>query len=121
MTPEALWNRYAAIWSLPRPDRVAEMNSCLADDVSYCDPNGLLYGCAALSDYMEQFQSSVPGGRFRIRAVLDHHDRTLADWTLHGQDNAVLQAGTSFGVLGEDGRLRAISGFFRPHAQDAAS
>lgn len=114
MTPDTLWQRYAAIWSLDADARPAELAACLADDATYCDPNGLLSGRAALSDYMGQFQANVPGGRFHIRSILHHHDRSLADWSLLGADGSVLQRGTSFGALAEDGRLRAISGFFRP-------
>jgi hypothetical protein len=120
MTPDSLWTRYAAVWSLEAARREAELNACLADDVTYCDPNGLLAGRSALSGYMEQFRESVPGGQFHICAVLHHHDRSLADWELKGKDGAVLQTGTSFGALSEDGRLRAISGFFRPKDRDSA-
>ncbi|MBO0750561.1 MAG: hypothetical protein J2P53_00500 [Bradyrhizobiaceae bacterium] len=52
----------------------------LADDVTDCDPNGLLAGGPALSAHTERFRQSVPGGQFHIRAVLRHHDRSLADW-----------------------------------------
>jgi hypothetical protein len=120
MTPDALWTRYAAIWSLEAARREAELNACLADDVTYCDPNGLLAGRSALSGYMEQFKESVPGGQFHIRTVLHYHDRSLADWELRRQDGVVIQTGTSFGALSEDGRLRAISGFFRPKHRDSA-
>lgn len=113
MTPEALWIRYAATWSLETERRAEELVACLTDDATYCDPNGLLTGRATLSDYMGQFRASVPAGRFHIRRVLHHHDRSLADWELCSQDGAVLQTGTSIGMLSEDGRLRTISGFFR--------
>lgn len=118
MTPDALWHRYAVIWSLGAAQRQAELAACLTDDASYCDPNGLLSGRAALSDYMGQFQARMPDGHFHIRSVLHHHDRSLADWSLLGADGGVLQRGTSFGALAEDGRLRAISGFFRPQDQN---
>jgi hypothetical protein len=118
MTPEALWDRYAAIWSLDAANREAELVACLADDVTYCDPNGLIDGRPSLSSYMAGFQSSVPGGKFHIRSVLHHHDRTLAHWTLHGADDAMLQTGTSFGILSTDGRLQEISGFFGGSGED---
>ncbi|SEC03030.1 SnoaL-like domain-containing protein [Rhizobiales bacterium GAS188] len=118
MAPEALWERYSAIWSLDAVRRDAELATCLADDVTYCDPNGLLEGRASLSDYMGGFQRSVPGGRFRIRSVLHYHDRTLAHWALHGPDDAVLQTGTSFGALSKDGRLQAVSGFLHASGED---
>jgi hypothetical protein len=121
MTPDALWRRYAATWSrLDAAERSAELAACLAEDATYCDPNGLLAGRRALSDYMGQFQASVPGGQFQIRSVLHHHDRTLAQWSLRGAEGQVIQMGTSFGMLAEDGKLCAISGFFYPENQDEA-
>jgi hypothetical protein len=116
MTPEALWQRYAATWSLGADARAAEFAMCLGNEVTYCDPNGTVEGCSALSNYMDDFQQNVPGGRFVIQSVLHHHDRSLAHWTLQGPDGTPLQTGTSHAVLSKDGRLQAISGFF-----DAAS
>ena len=121
MTPETLWARYAAIWSLDAAARDAELAACLAEDITYCDPNGLVTGRPALSTYMGGFQNSAPGGRFSIRAVLHHHDRSLAHWVLHGPDGSVLQTGTSFGTLTEAGQLRAITGFFLAPGQDRAA
>jgi hypothetical protein len=119
MTPDALWRRYADVWSRPdAAERSAELAACLAEDATYCDPNGLLAGRAALSEYMGQFQAGVPGGRFQLRSVLHHHGRSLAHWSLHGADERVMQTGTSFGMHTEDGKLRAISGFFYPENPD---
>jgi hypothetical protein len=116
MTPETLWARYSAIWSAPAAVRGAELAACLSEDATYCDPNGLVEGRDALSNYMGGFQETVPGAVFRIRSVLNHHDRTLANWSMVGLDGSELQTGTSFGLLAEDGRLRAISGFFHDTA-----
>lgn len=120
MTPENLWTRYSAIWSLVDADaRAVELDACLADDATYCDPNGLIEGRAALSDYMDGFQKSAPpGAGFRIRSLLYHNDRTLAHWALVGPGESVLQTGTSFGALSADGRLRSISGFFYASEED---
>jgi hypothetical protein len=112
MTPTDLWQRYAAIWSLPGEARARELNACVADDIVYCDPNGIVEGSTSLSDYMGGFQISVPGGRFEITSVLHHHDRMLAHWILKGPDGRRLQSGASFANLTQDGRLNAISGFF---------
>jgi len=99
MSPETLWNRYAATWSRDSDTRIGELAACLADDVTYCDPNGPIEDRLAISAYMSDFQQSVPGGTFRIRTIL------------HGPDNSTLQTGTSFGLLSDDGRLRSITGF----------
>ena len=124
MTPESLWTRYSAIWTLPDASaRHAELAACLAEDATYCDPNGLIEGRAALSEYMAEFQQSVPSGaKFRLHALFHYNDRTLAQWALHGPDGCALQSGTSFGALSSDGRLRAITGFFHPaDAQSAGA
>lgn len=112
MTPEALWERYSAIWSAPETARAAELAACLAEEATYCDPNGLVEGREALSAYMGGFQESAPGCSFRIKSVLDHNGRTLSNWSMVGPDGAVLQDGTSFAQLAGDGRLLAITGFF---------
>jgi hypothetical protein len=61
---------------------------------------------------VEGFQQSVKGGQFRIRSVIHHHDRMLAEWELLGPDDAVLRTGRSFATVADDGRLASITGFF---------
>ena len=112
MSPETLWDRYARIWALDADARIGELAACVTPDITYCDSNGLIEGRPAISIYMGEFQKSVPGGTFRIRAVIHHHDRTLAHWALHGLKGSALQTGASFGLLSEDGRFRSITGFF---------
>lgn len=112
MDAEALWPRYAKIWSSDPTVRESELRDCLADEATYCDPNGPLSGRAALSDYMGGFQQSLPGGRFEIIQVVAHNGRSLARWALLGADEAILQLGASFALHDEQGRLRSISGFF---------
>jgi hypothetical protein len=107
MSVEDLWRRYAATWSAS-----GELAACATDDVQYTDPNCRLEGGAALLDYMGAFRESVPGGRFRIREVASHHNRSMAHWSLLAPDDRVLQTGTSFAETGEDGRFTRITGFF---------
>jgi hypothetical protein len=123
MTAEALWNRYSAIWTLPDDGaRRIELSACLADDATYCDPNGLIESHAALSEYMASFQQSVPpGAKFHLSSLLLPNDRTLAHWALLGPDGGILQRGTSFGALSSDGRLHAITGFFHPADAEPAA
>ena len=118
MKPDLLWRRYATSWSLPEEERKPELSVCLSAEVTYCDPNGLIEGRSALSNYMSQFQQSVPGGHFAIESVLSHHRRSLAHWSLHGPDGRLLQTGTSFAALSEDGRLQTITGFFYPAKEE---
>jgi len=112
MDAETLWPRYAIIWSSEPTLRERELKACLADDATYCDPNGALEGRAALSGYMGGFQQSVPGGRFEIIQVTAHNGRSLARWALLDADGAVRQFGASFATHDGLGRLKDISGFF---------
>ena len=112
MSAEALWRRYAIIWSSELARRKSELGECLADDATYCDPVSELSGREALSEYMGGFQEQVPGGRFEILQVIDHHDRSLARWALLNGEGATLQLGASFATHDARGRLKAISGFF---------
>lgn len=116
MTPQALWTRYASIWSADPATRASELQACLHEDCSYSDVNGLLEGQAALSAYMGGFQDAMPGTQFYILSAAEHHGRSLSVWELRGAGNAVLQSGKSFAALSPDGRLQHITGFFDPAA-----
>jgi hypothetical protein len=70
MTTESLWQRYAATWSLAAADRARELPACVVGDVAYCDPNGLVEGWRALSDYMGIFHRRHIHGRSRPQRPL---------------------------------------------------
>ncbi len=117
MDATALWPRYAKIWSADRETRQRELQACLAEDATYCDPNGRLSGRAALSDYMGGFQEAFPDGGFRIIEVIAHDGGSLARWLQYGADGTTLHQGTSFATHDADGRLQTINGFFPIAAQ----
>jgi hypothetical protein len=59
-------------------------------------------------------QLQFPEHRFqRTGEIESHHDRLRFSWELVGpaSDQPVVR-GTDFGVLGPDGRLLAVTGFF---------
>jgi hypothetical protein len=119
MSPELLWKRYAAIWPLDEPARSRELAACVAEDVAYCDAEGLIGGRAALSIHMEKFKRDAPGASFHIDSVLHHHRRTLARWTLRGPDRRAMQTGASFALQTDDGRLQTITSFAHAAERDA--
>jgi SnoaL-like domain len=92
------------------------LEACLADEATYCDPNGLVVGRTALSAYMGEFQQQAADCHFRILDVAHHNDRTLVHWVLERAAGAELQTGTSFGQHSDDGRLQATTGFFHAPA-----
>lgn len=109
---EQLWQRYARIWSSDEAMRSIELQACVDDSVRYVDPNAVVEGAAALSSYMAGFQANMPGCRFRIDAVLSHHECSVSFWSLIGPQAQAMQKGTSFARHSADGRLADISGFF---------
>lgn len=109
---DKLWNTYAGTWSLSGPERIAILATCVDADVTYCDPSSKVSGIDNLSAHMAGFQENFPGARFRINNVYEHNSRTIAKWDLVQADDAVAMQGISFAQLGEDGKMREISGFF---------
>lgn len=112
-----LWSRYAIIWSSDPETRARELEACVADTVTYCDPNGPLSGRAALSDYMGGFQVNFAGNGFRILDVISHNGGSLSRWEQYGADGSTLHHGASFATHDDEGRLKNINGFFpfTPH------
>ena len=54
-----------------------------------------------------------PGHRFRrVSGVDAHHDQVRFAWELAAPNGAIVVAGIDVGMLGPDGRLRQITGFF---------
>ncbi|MHC0052718.1 nuclear transport factor 2 family protein [Actibacterium sp. D379-3] len=120
MDVSQLWPRYAKIWSSDAKTRQRELLACLADDATYCDPNGLLTGREALSDYMGGFQENFAGNGFRIIDVISHDGGSLARWAQHDAGGSTLHYGMSFATHDEEGRLQNINGFF-PYATHSPS
>ena len=117
MTPEAnnikaVWDRYAAIWSLGEDKRNQELKGCLSEDATYSDPASDILDVKALSEYMAGFQSTFPNCRFQINKAQLHHGRTLAQWDMVDADGTTLQQGVSHVLLADDGKFKQISGFF---------
>lgn len=109
---EALWTRYARLWSLDAGARGAEMRACLAEGVSYADPKTELEGLDAFAACMDGFRAAFPGHRFAIRAVRAHHGHSLARWDLLDAEGRVVFPGLSFGQVDGEGRFLNLRGFF---------
>lgn len=109
---ETLWRRYASTWSLEGRERQAELEACVALEVSYADPGTEIQGLAPFLAYMEAFQGGFPGHSFRIRAVEAHHGSSLARWDLLDAAGNPVMPGLSFGQVGADGRFLRLRGFF---------
>lgn len=115
--PKALWDRYAKIWSANEATRKSELSACLAPNVTYRDPQVEVTGYDNFSNYMAEFQTGFPGCSFKIKNVIEHHDRELANWELQNKDGDILMTGTSFAVRTADNQFQELNGFFEVPSQ----
>jgi hypothetical protein len=105
---------YLAMWNEDDAGRRAELiEQAWAPDGRYADPLLEADGHDALSAMVEAVHGQFPGHRFRrVSAVDTHHDQCRFAWELFAPDGSITVAGIDMGVLGTDGRLRMIAGFF---------
>ncbi len=84
------------------------------------DPDGVLVdppfsgtGHAEITALAGAAQGQFPGHTFRRTSAIDaHHDVARYTWELVGPDGTVAVAGTDVVLLGADGRLHYVAGFF---------
>lgn len=77
------------------------------------DPPFTGTGTAEITALAGAAQGQFPGHTFRRTSEIDaHHDVARYTWELVGPDGAVAVAGTDVVLLGADGRLQYVAGFF---------
>ena len=105
---------YLAAWSEPDADRRADLiASVWAEDGRLVDPPLAGEGHDGISELAQVLQQHYAGHRFRRTSAIDaHHDRARFAWELVGPDGAVALTGLDVAEIGEDGRLRRVTGFF---------
>jgi hypothetical protein len=107
------WEAYTAAWKPEnQPQRQRLFEQTLKHDCEYRDPLVHAVGWDALDHYMQDFQRQVPGGHFVTTWFAAHHDRSIAKWEMRGADGSVLGHGVSYAEYADDGKLRAMNGFF---------
>jgi len=105
-------HNYIAAWNEADPDRRrAIVGETFADDASYLDPLMSGDGQDGIDAMIGAAQQQFPGHRFELSMGPDaHNDRVRFAWSLVG-DGAPVAAGVDFATVGEDGRLRSVTGF----------
>jgi hypothetical protein len=103
---------YMAAWNEPdEAKRLQLLERCWADDGTYTDPMSDVAGREALVALITGFQAQMPGATISIQSAIDeHHGRIRFGWALNGGPTAM--DGIDVGILGADGRLVSIVGFW---------
>lgn len=113
-TIDTVVDDYFAMFNETDADRRAAIIArAWTDDASYLDPLLAAEGPSALAALVDGVHQQYPGYRFRLVGGIDtHHDRARWDWDLVAPDGSTYVTGVDYAVLADDGRLRAVTGFF---------
>ena len=108
---------YIAMWNETEPARRREIaENVFTEDAGYLDPVMAGDGHDGIDAMVAAAQQQFPGHRFELTEGPDaHHDRVRFAWRLVGQSGPVA-AGVDFAFVGDDGRLRAVTGFLESAA-----
>ena len=103
---------YIASWNEPDEARRRELvGAAFADDARYLDPLMAGEGADGIAAMIGAAQAQFPGHRFELAFGPDaHNDVVRFAWTLVGDGGAVAK-GVDFATVGDDGRLRNVTGF----------
>jgi hypothetical protein len=84
-----------------------------APEGTYTDPLSHVEGREALVELIGVFLKKFPGGQIVPSSHADlHHGMLRFTWKFIDRDGKTVDEGMDFGVIGNDGRLQKIIGFF---------
>lgn len=123
MSIEAIIDRYCEAWSDPDPAaRAAALAGVWAKDARYTDPRADTRGAEALLAHIAGVLAQRPGARVvRTSAIQQHHGFVRFAWRVIEADGNRLPEGLDIAVIGDDGRITQIIGFFGPLPSDASA
>jgi hypothetical protein len=113
-TTDTLVETYFAMWN--EPDRAARLGviaRAWSVDGHYVDPLSDVTGHEALADMVDGVRSQFPGATLERTGPIDaHHNVVRFPWRAVGTDDTTIVGGIDVAVVGEDGKLQALAGFF---------
>jgi len=114
MSIEAIIDRYCEAWSDPEPAaRATALAEVWAEGGRYTDPRADTRGAEALLEHIAGVLAQRPGARVvRTSAVQHHHGFVRFAWRVIEADGTMLPEGLDIAMIGDDGRITQIIGFF---------
>ncbi|HLW90656.1 MAG TPA: nuclear transport factor 2 family protein [Roseiarcus sp.] len=105
--------KYIALWNeADQNRRKALIAKAWTEDAIYADPMMQGRGHDEIDALIGAVHQRFPGHRFALSGRPDGHgDKVRFSWTLGVADAAPIAHGTDFGIVANDGRLKAITGF----------
>ena len=111
---DALVDTYFAMWNEPdRDQRLEVIAQAWTADGHYVDPLSDVTGHSALADMVDSVRAQFPGATLERTGPIDaHHNVLRFEWQATGTDGAKIVGGIDVAVVGDDGKLQALAGFF---------
>jgi hypothetical protein len=116
MDTEMVVDRYLASWNERDPQtRRALVASAFSEDAEYVDPLMSGRGIDGIDTMIAAAQEQFPDHSFTLAAGPDrHNDRVRFSWVLAPAGATAIAGGTDFAFLGDDGRIKSVTGFLDP-------
>lgn len=110
----AIVDAYVASWNeADAAKRTALVEQAWAPEARYVDPLLDLTGHQDLATLKPLLDQHYPGHEIRRTSDVDaHHNVCRFSWDLVDPAGSVVIAGIDVAVVGEDGRLQGLAGFF---------
>ena len=111
---EQIIDAYFAMWNeADRAARLERIAEAWAPECHYVDPLNDVSGYDGLADMVEGVRAQFAGATLQRTGDIDAHHNVLRFlWNATGADGALIVEGIDVCVLGDDGRLQALAGFF---------
>lgn len=104
----ATYETYLSAWSaIPDDQRLPLLQASVTKEVVFTNPTTPRAGIADLADHLRAFQTRVPGGAYRLVAMLGWGDNAIATWQF--VDAAGNAGFTGYDVVAFDGEHRIKS------------
>ena len=113
INPTTIAHRYIEVWNeVDSAQRCKLMEAVWSEDASYIDPIMQGTGREQISALISAVHERFPGHHFTLQGQPDGYgDRVRFSWILAAPDATAVAQGTDFGVVAQDGRLSAVTGF----------
>jgi hypothetical protein len=118
-----LVDEYLSGWNeVDQVERQQIIERCWQPDAALVDPPLDGHGHEGIDALIRALQEHYPDHRFiRSGDIEAHHDAFRFPWRLVGPEGSDALRGVDYGLVGDDGRLTRVTGFFEPVTDDAGT
>jgi len=111
---ETVIDTYFGAWNeADRTARLALIGQSFSDGAHYVDPLSDVAGHDGIADMIEGVRAQFVGATLQRTGDIDtHHNVARFPWSATGADGELIVAGIDVVVIGDDGRVDALAGFF---------